>query len=362
MSGVPKCGLLGPAATRSSEDQTDDGDERQAHAVHLPEVATANGTARMRRGIAKRGGILASLADRQKRKSADPPRASRPRTMQGSSSSQRTTSTSPPIVAGRDAIGRGFHFVHGVAHGDAQASLADHRHIVDVVADGADFFGARMPHSVGQLPDRRPFADARRRDLAHKPAIARAAQHVDRQCSPSCSSSSSAQSRASAARCPWRNRQRCPAAAAVTVRAKPLACRDSCSRTRPVPAPGRRAAASSSRNPRRTYRHRARLVAGRSTIARPGTSTARRTRPEQRAMVDRILDQRTAGGDQRHVQSPAARPGAASGCTRRPVASTTSNPGLLGPQHGLPRRLGQLVLAVDQRAVDVQGQQADSAT
>ena len=33
-------------------------------------------------------------------------------------------------------------------------------------------------------------------------------------------------------------------------------------------------------------------------------------------------------------------------------------PGPFGPQHGLPRRLGQLVLAVDQRAVDVQGEEA----
>ena len=57
------------------------------------------------------------------------------------------------VVAGGNMVGHGLELIHGVAHGDAQPGANDHRHIVDVVADGANFLG-RIPHSSAsrQMP------------------------------------------------------------------------------------------------------------------------------------------------------------------------------------------------------------------
>ena len=94
-----------------------------------------------------------------------------------------------------DHVGRREHFGPRVAHRHAQPGGADHRQVVDVVADGADLRRADAP-AAGDRHHARPLRDARRGDLAHPVAIPRALDRVERQPCPERIASSVASSAA----------------------------------------------------------------------------------------------------------------------------------------------------------------------
>ena len=78
---------------------------------------------------------------------------------------------------------------------------------------------------------------------------------------------------------------------------------------------------------------------------------------KERAVVDRVLHQRPAGGDQRDVDSQRLDQG--QGVAVAPAGGQHDlDSRLAGPRQRRPRGERQLVVAVHQRAVDVNGQQA----
>jgi hypothetical protein len=74
------------------------------------------------------------------------------------------------MIAG-DQVGRGQHVGTGVSHGHAQSGVADHRDVVDVVTDRADFLRFDPPE-LCQVKDGGPFTGVMTQELAHRALIA----------------------------------------------------------------------------------------------------------------------------------------------------------------------------------------------